>query len=224
MTLDGKLAPASRKFIPFGSKRDHDLLLELRTEADAVMCGARTADLTSINMGPGPEKYRELRVTKGRSEYNLRVVVTGSGTINPQAEIFKHHFSPIILLTREGISKSKIQRLLKLTPHVHAFGREKINFTEALQWLRKEWGVKRLLSEGGGEVNDALFREDLVDEIYVTLTPFILGGRDAPTLADGLGAKTMADATQLKLKQARREKDEIYLVYEALKKRKGRRT
>jgi riboflavin biosynthesis pyrimidine reductase len=36
-TADGKLAPASRRFVPFGSRHDRRLLLELRASADAVM-------------------------------------------------------------------------------------------------------------------------------------------------------------------------------------------
>jgi hypothetical protein len=52
-TADGKLAPANRKFVPFSSRRDQQLLLELRTRADAVMAGARTVDLMPVKLGPG---------------------------------------------------------------------------------------------------------------------------------------------------------------------------
>src|SRR5712671_1050712 len=97
-TADGKLAPANRKFVPFGSQRDRQLLLELRARADAVMAGARTVDLLPINLGPGPARYRRERVKNGLAEYNLRVVVSGSGTLNPEADIFRHRFSPVIVL------------------------------------------------------------------------------------------------------------------------------
>ena len=43
-TVDGKLAPANRKFVPFGSRRDLDLLYELRAQSDAIIVGARTAE------------------------------------------------------------------------------------------------------------------------------------------------------------------------------------
>src|SRR5215831_16941860 len=78
-TADGKLAPATRKFVPFSSKRDQRLLLELRTRADAVMAGARTVDLMPVSLGPGPEKYRRMRLKNGLAEYNLRVIVSGFG-------------------------------------------------------------------------------------------------------------------------------------------------
>src|SRR5215475_16225274 len=92
-TADGKLAPGNRHFVPFGGKRDQELLLELRAGADAVMSGARTVGPLPVNLGPGPAKYRRMRLKKGLPEYNLRVVVSGSGNLNPRAEIFRHHFS-----------------------------------------------------------------------------------------------------------------------------------
>src|SRR5512146_2040883 len=96
MTADGKIATANRSISSFGSARDRAHLLELRATADAVMAGARTVDLNRINLGPGPARYRRRRVRRGLAEYNLRVVVSRSGSVNPDAEIFKRRFSPII--------------------------------------------------------------------------------------------------------------------------------
>jgi riboflavin-specific deaminase-like protein len=213
MTADGKLAPANRAFEPFGSKRDQELLLELRTQADAVMAGARTVDLFPVNLGPGSKRFRQMRLRRGLSEYNLRVVVSGSGTLNPKAEIFRHRFSPIIVLTTECISERRLKNLRAVADVVEIFGRKELDFVAALRWLRKEWDVKSLLCEGGGEVNDALFRARLVNEVYVTLCPLIFGGRNAPTLADGKGVAKLCDATNLQLKSSKRVEDELFLVY-----------
>src|SRR5271165_1355459 len=89
MTADGKIATANRSVSTFGSPRDHEHLLELRATADAVMAGARTVDAGPVNLGPGGAKYCRWRIRHGLAEYNLRVIVTGSGTVNPRAEIFK---------------------------------------------------------------------------------------------------------------------------------------
>src|ERR1700722_7641227 len=89
-TADGKLAPASRHFVPFAGKRDQQHLLEPRPRADGVMSGARTVDLSPVKLGPGGAKYRRLRLKRGLTECNLRVVVSGSGTLDPRAEVFKH--------------------------------------------------------------------------------------------------------------------------------------
>jgi riboflavin-specific deaminase-like protein len=216
-TADGKLAPANRHFVPFGSKRDQELLLELRANADAVMSGARTVGPMPVNLGPGPAKYRKMRLKKGLPEYNLRVVVSGSGNLNPRAEIFRHRFSPIIILVTQRAPESKLRRLRGVADEVKAFGNKKLNFTQALRWLRKRWGVKRLLCEGGGEVNAGLFEEGLVDEVYHTVCPLVFGGRHAPTMADGRGFPALADAARFKLKSLKRVGDELFLIWRAVK-------
>ena len=213
MTADGKLAPASRHFIPFGSKRDQRHLLELRATADAVMSGARTVDLSPVKLGPGGAKFRRQRLRRGLTEYNLRIIVSGGGTIDPQAEIFKHHFSPIIILTTARAPRSKLQRLEKLAEEVKICGEREIDFQFALRWLRKKWKVKRLLCEGGGEINAALFEARLVDEVHVTLCPCIFGGRTAPTMVDGVGFAKLADAARLRVKSRKRIGNELFLVY-----------
>jgi 2,5-diamino-6-(ribosylamino)-4(3H)-pyrimidinone 5'-phosphate reductase len=212
ITADGKLAPASRHFIPFGGARDQRHLLELRATADAVMSGARTVDLSAVKLGPGGAKYRRQRLRAGLSEFNLRVVVSGSGSLDPEAEIFKHRFSAIIILTTARASATNLSRLRALADEVKICGKTEINFPFALRWLRRKWNVKRLLCEGGGEINAALFEAGLVNEVHLTLCPVIFGGKTAPTFADGRGFAALADAAQLKITSAKRYGDELFLV------------
>jgi len=216
MTADGKIATANRAVSSFGSPRDQAHLLQLRATADAVMAGARTADLNPINLGPGPAKYRRLRLRRGLAEFNLRVIVSRSGTVNPGAAIFQRRFSPIIILTTRRATAARLKKLRAVAAEVKVCGAKEINFPRALRWLRQKWGVQRLLCEGGGELNDALFRAGLVKQLHLTVCPKIFGGRAAPTIADGLGAGSLARATQLELESARRHGDELFLVYRVL--------
>lgn len=212
ITADGKIATANRKISSFGSAVDKRHLLELRATADAVMAGARTIDSSPVTMGPGPTRYRRLRVSKGLGEYNLRIIVSRRATVNPNAKIFRHTFSPILVLTTGLASRERVRALQEYAT-VKSFGRKEINFKRALEWLHEKWGVRHLLCEGGGELNDALFRVGLVDELHLTICPFVFGGRNAPTISDGLGAPSLADAAQLRLKSSRRVGDELFLVY-----------
>jgi riboflavin-specific deaminase-like protein len=218
ITADGKLAPASRHFEPFGGPRDHDHLLELRATADAVMAGARTVDLDRVNMGPGAIKYRRARLRRGLAEYNLRIIVSGSGTIDPEAEIFRHRFSPIIILTSERASKQKLRKLMELADEVKICGKAGIDFVTAFRWLREKWKVKRLLCEGGGEVNGALFAANLVDEVNLTLCPLIFGGRGAPTLADGAGVQRLSEAARFRLVSMKPNGEGLFLIYRRAKR------
>jgi riboflavin-specific deaminase-like protein len=217
MTADGKIATANRQVASFGSERDHEHLLELRATADAVMAGARTVDSMKINLGPGGAKFRRRRLQRGLAEYNARVLVSGNGSLDPEAEVFKHRFSPILILTTQQTSAAKLRQLRALADEVRVCGNTQIKFRSTLRWLRARWGVERLLCEGGGELNAALFQSGLVDELHLTVCPKVFGGRTAPTIADGSGALRLAAAAQFKLKSNRRVADEMYLVYEKMR-------
>jgi riboflavin-specific deaminase-like protein len=217
-TLDGKLAPENRKFVPFGSKRDLDLLYETRARADAVLMGARTVDSAPGHYGPGPAKYRWMRLQRGLPEYNLRVIVSGRGTLSPKADIFRYRFSPIIVLTSARASVRNLRSLRGVADDVEIFGDKEINFEKAFRWLEKKWRVKKILCEGGGELNATLIRQNLVDEIYVTVCPLIFGGRRAPTLADGEGITSVDQATKLRLKSLKRMGQELFTVYQPWRK------
>jgi riboflavin-specific deaminase-like protein len=216
MTADGKIAPATRNFEPFSSKRDRLLMYELRSYADAVMSGARTLDLNPVRLGNGGAIYTQMRLRRGLAEHPVRIVVSGRGTIDPTAAIFQNRFSPIILLASRAAPEKRLKRLRPLVDDMATFGAADIDFPQALRWLKAKWNVQSLLCEGGGELNGALFKSGLVNELYVTLCPVIFGGRDAPTPADGDGVETLADATQLKLHRVKRVRNEFFLIYRVL--------
>lgn len=213
ITADGKIATANRAVSSFGSRRDHDHLLELRATADAVMNGAGTVNANPINMGPGPRKYRLMRTRRGLAEYNLRLIVSRSGNVNPKAAVFKHRFSPIVILTTERADPQRLNALRTVAAEVKICGQKEIDFPQALGWLREKWKITRLLCEGGGELNDALFRAGLVNELHLTICPKIFGGRLAPTIAEGAGVLKLSDAVQFKLKSTKRVGDELFVVY-----------
>ena len=217
MTADGKIATANRAVHSFGSQRDLAHLYELRATADAVMCGARTVEISQTILGNGGEKFRKLRLKNGLAEFPLRVIVSGSGSIDPAAKIFQKRFSPIIILTTKRASTKKLAQLRKLADEVKICGEREINFHIALRWLRTQWNVKRLLCEGGGELNDALFRAGLVDEINLTICPKIFGGRTAPTVAEGQGFSTLAAAGKFELTSIKRKNGELFTVFSHVK-------
>jgi len=215
MTADGKIATANRVLSSFGSRQDRQHLLALRATADAVICGARTADLNEITLGGGGEKFRRLRRRGGLAECHLRVVVSGAGSLNPQARLFRSRVSPILVLTTARAGLRELRALRRVADEVKICGEDELDFGMALAWLRRQWNVSRLLCEGGGELNDALLRAGFVDELHLTLCPLILGGRTAPTVADGRGCTGLADAARFRLKSRHRGGDELFLVFAA---------
>jgi riboflavin-specific deaminase-like protein len=213
MTADGKIAFADHTYAPFSSRRDREHMMELRATADAVMSGARTINESGAVMGTGGAKFCRLRQQRGLAEHNLRIIVSGSGSVDPHASIFKKRFSPIIILTTERISKTVLQQLQAIADEVKICGKCEVNFRNALGWLRKKWGVGRLLCEGGGELSDALFRVGLVDELHLTVCPKIFGGRAAPTIADGVGFTGLANVAPFHQTSLKRVNGELFTIF-----------
>jgi riboflavin-specific deaminase-like protein len=213
MTADGKIATANRAVHSFGSARDLRQLYELRATADAVMCGARTVEISGATLGNGGAEFRRRRLRNGLAEYPLRVLVSGSGSVDPGSKIFQKRFSPIVVLTTSAAPPARLARLRELGVEVNLFGVRTLDLRSALRWLGEERKVKRLLCEGGGELNDALFRAGLVDEIHLTICPKVFGGRAAPTIADGLGCTRLGGAARFKLASIRRQNTELFTVY-----------
>jgi 2,5-diamino-6-(ribosylamino)-4(3H)-pyrimidinone 5'-phosphate reductase len=213
MTADGKIATANRTVHSFGSKRDLNHLYELRATADAILCGARTVEISNATLGNGGENFRKQRLKNGLAEFPIRIIVSGSGSIDPRAQIFQKKFSPIIVLTTKRVSSKKLEQLQRLADEVKIFGETEVDFRAALVWLKNTLGVKKLLSEGGGELNDALFRADLIDEIQVTICPKIFGGHAAPTISDGKGFAKLALTRSFKLKAIRQQTAELFTTF-----------
>ncbi len=210
ITADGKIATANRAISSFGSRRDLLHLYELREQADAILCGATTINAEDADLGPGPNSSRVPRSTRALP---LRVVVSGRGSVDPGSRLFRRPFGPIIILTTESIAPARLRRLKSLVHTVHVCGANEVDFPVALRWLRSEWKVRQLLCEGGSRLNASLLDADLVDEIQLTLCPWIIGGRKALTLADGVGVAHLADVRSWGLLAARRIRDELFLIY-----------
>jgi len=213
MTADGKIAFAHHHFKPFSSERDREHMMELRALADGLICGATTVDVTGTILGNGGDLYRRRRRREGLSEFPLRVIASGSGSIDPGANVFKKRFSPIVILTSERIPKSRLKALRAVADAVEVFGRDRVDFPRAFRWLRQEWKVRRLLCEGGGELHGAMVRADVVDELHLTISPVIFGGRTAPTIADGDSVRRLMDAKPFRLTSLRAVADEIFTIW-----------
>lgn len=80
-----------------------------------------------------------------------------------------------------------------------------------VQELQKR-GIQKLLIEGGGNLIFQFLKANLVDEMHVTLCPKIIGGKGAPSLADGEGFLKNS-IKKMKLLHCETAGDEIFLRY-----------
>ena len=87
-----------------------------------------------------------------------------------------------------------------------------MNISKLLKILHKK-GIKKILLEGGGTINWSFLKNGLVDEMIVTISPYVLGGRNSISLVEGNGFKNLQASTKLKLKKVEKVEDELIIQY-----------
>jgi 2,5-diamino-6-(ribosylamino)-4(3H)-pyrimidinone 5'-phosphate reductase len=208
MTADGKITSAKREYPKFTSALDRKTMDRLRAEADAIIVGAGTlrADDPPLHVRDGAmQAYRR---SLGKPPGLLNVVISASLSVDPGSRFFSDaHASGRIVATVEEAPADRLAALAGKA-EVWKVGSGSVDLPGLLRRLRAR-GVERLLLEGGGETNWAFVRDGLVDELFITVAPALLGGRDAPTLCEGAGL-AMADQRRLRLVSAEVAGDEIY--------------
>jgi 2,5-diamino-6-(ribosylamino)-4(3H)-pyrimidinone 5'-phosphate reductase len=210
MTVDGKITSTGREYPKFSSRHDKRTMDHLRAEADAVLIGAGTLRADDPPLQVRDPEMQAYRRSLGKPDTLLNVVVTASVEIDPGSRFFRDTTGGKIVVTVEDAPKDRIAAVAK-SAEVWKIGRGRVDIEKALRRL-SERGVARLLVEGGGDLNWSFAKDDLIDEIYVTIAPALLGGRNAPTLLEGDGFM-MASRRPLRLLHLERHEDEIYCRY-----------
>ncbi len=213
MSADGKVATANRAVHTFGSPRDSRHLHELRALSDAILCGARTIEETGATLGNGGPTFDRMRIRAGKAPRPVRVVVSGSASISPDAPLWKDRSSPIIAWVSGNAPAARRRLVASLADEVWTSPGPSLDVMAGLQWLALRHGVQDALLEGGGRLNDAFLRAGAVDELHLTWCPVLMGGAHAPTPFDGIGFDRLQDAPRPRLQSIRRHANELYLVY-----------
>jgi riboflavin-specific deaminase-like protein len=215
ITADGRISTRSLTPSDFSSPTDKRRLLELRAGADAIVASARTVGADGMTMGLPPEDLRQERIARGLPEYPLRVLLSNSGRISPGLRVFQVNFSKIILFSTTAMPKATQQRLRSSTD-LHLHDGPGVDLRKMLLTLRSEYGVRRLVCEGGGQIFRSFLGAGLVDELYLTLCPRIFGGLDAPTLT-GTSKLPLPASTHLRLLSYEPLGSELFLRYRVIR-------
>lgn len=120
---------------------------------------------------------------------------------------------PIIVVLTEAVPDDHLAELRRDGISYIFAGRSEIDLALALEILADEFGIKRLLLEGGGGINGSFLSAGLINEISLLITPIADGNPDLPTTFD----RTPGEARSLHLQSIERlERDLLHLRYEVL--------
>jgi 2,5-diamino-6-(ribosylamino)-4(3H)-pyrimidinone 5'-phosphate reductase len=185
MSADGKLSTRERTQVPISGETDFERVDRLRADCDAVMVGVGTVLADDPSLTVKDESLRADREARGEPSNPARVVADSRIRTPPDAAVLDDS-ALTYLLVSEAAPPDWIDEREDAGAVVITAGEERVDLTTALAKLEGD-GVDRLLVEGGGELIFSLFEAGLVDELSVFVGGRVIGGREAPTLADGDG-------------------------------------
>lgn len=159
-TVDGRATIEGRSG-PIGSDTDTAMLAGLRTRFEAVMIGAGT--MRAERYGPLASKL---------------VIVSGRLDLPWDAPAFTEP-GEVLIFTASETEPPETAATVEVIRHEGA-----VNLVEALRCLRRERGVRALLSEGGPHLHEQMQADGLVDDLFLTVAPKLSGG-EAPRIVEG---------------------------------------
>ncbi len=176
-TLDGKAA-INGSTRGMGGEADRELFHNLRTQADAILVGAGTVRDERYGKAIKTDALRAKREQEGLAPEPVTVIVSFRGALPPDLPILQEPGAPVIVATGaagelEGVAADV------------SYERTGDDLPLLLARLREDRGIRSILCEGGPTLNSHLLAAGLVDELFLSIDPVIVGGADALTLVAG---------------------------------------
>jgi 2,5-diamino-6-(ribosylamino)-4(3H)-pyrimidinone 5'-phosphate reductase len=210
ISTDGKLSSRKRTQIAISGDDDFDRVDELRAESDAVMVGVGTVIADDPSLTIDDAERRDRRRENGKPAHPARVVADSRIRTPPDAAVLDDHADSYLLVS-EDAPTDFVTQMESIGATVIQAGQNRADLSAAFDELESQ-GIERLMVEGGGEIIYSLFDHGLVDRLTLFVGPLVIGGRDAPTLADGDGF--VEDFPQLTLEHVERVDDGVLLEYD----------
>ena len=184
MSVDGKLSSREREQLAISGSEDFDRVDRIRAAADGVMVGIGTVVADDPQLTLDVTDRRVQRQRHGRAANPARLVVDSTARTPLDARILDDEAATYIFVS-EAADDEAIDELAAAGAEIIVAGEECVDLPAALSELDATFD--RLMIEGGGEVIFSAFEAGIVDELSVFVGSLVIGGREAPTLADGEG-------------------------------------
>ena len=144
-----------------------------RALADVILVGAGTARTEGYGPGRARAEFAHLRRAAGQEPAPRLALVTRSGAVDPQADVFGGATPTLVIAP----ARADAERLdaLRAVADVVVCGEDEVDLTAARRELQ-ERGLRRILSEGGPHLLGSLLDAGELDEVAMSITPTVVGG------------------------------------------------
>lgn len=216
-TIDGKVqVTTSPDYWPIGSGYDYQVFTQLRVPADIIVHGKNTAlgfidrTIQSIHN----ENFLKKRKAKRKAKIQYAIVCNNIDPILLQKVKNEYGFKPLLILPETADVPVEAKTLFE----VIRCGEKKIEISVFSEYLFKQ-RYKTVLIEGGPVLLGSFLKEDLIDEIFLTISPKIFGNEKDSTLTMVEGSLFAPDRIkQFQLISATPVENEVYVHYKIIRK------
>jgi 2,5-diamino-6-(ribosylamino)-4(3H)-pyrimidinone 5'-phosphate reductase len=209
ISADGKLSTRDRRQVKISGSEDFERVDRLKAGCDAVMVGIGTVLADDPALTVKSDELKRERRAQGRDEHPIRVVVDSTARIPLTSSILTRGGGKRVVAVSQRADLATVASLKKMATVIVA-GEQEVDLAALIDELGA-LGVRQLMVEGGGTLIAGLFAAGLVDELYTFVGNIVIGGKDAPTLADGAGFVTESEFGRLALSEAVRIGEGILL-------------
>lgn len=159
----------------------------LRELADVIVVGAGTVRVEGYSGAHLGVAQRQQRQTRGQSEVPPLAIVTKTGRLARDLGVFTHTEVAPLVLTSSAVAGDLRRHLAGLAEVVDCSGDDPSAVDEAnLVAVLAARGLRRILTEGGPTLLGAFVERQILDELCLTIAPFLVGGL-ARRIATGPG-------------------------------------
>lgn len=211
ITADGKTSTRNLTPSGFTGPKDLENLRRIRAQGDAILVGVGTVASDNMSMGISSLKLQKERIARGQAAEPLRVLVSNSGKLDPGWKVFRSGKSPRVVFSTRRMSLKTRETLAPLAD-LWLFPQTQVDLAEMLAILRKDYGVRTLVCEGGPSLFRSLAEIGAVDELHLTWSPQVFGGTKAPTITS-LPGKFLPKTLKGRLIDLKTVEGECYLAY-----------
>jgi riboflavin-specific deaminase-like protein len=159
------------------SQGDRELFHRLRSLPDAVMAGAGTVRTERYGRPVRDAELVAARVARGLAPQPLMVIPSNSLRLDPELPLLADRESRVVILTS---GSGELPPCAAEVDYVRAVG-----IAQQLEELRRRLEIGSIVCEGGPTLNAALLADALVDELFVSISPLLVGSLDSLTLVKG---------------------------------------
>jgi len=181
MSLDGYLDCPSVRRLRLSNDQDFDRVDAVRAGCDAILVGAGTVRNDNPRLLVRAAARQQQRVASGRTASPMKVTLTGTGKLDPDADFFTLGDVEKVVYSTSGPAAELRCRLAGLATVVDAG--DPVDVRAVSEDLHAR-GVRRLMVEGGGTVHTQFLTGDLADELQLVVAPLFVGDSRARRFVD----------------------------------------